>query len=61
MATFFVLYDEFSRTFIRAGKGIGRTYSLSAAKHFTSEWSAKNFANKSQELECLTIKKVIRQ
>lgn len=61
MATFFVLYDEFSRTFVRAGRGNFRTYSLNSAKHFTSEWSANNFRAKSDEMECLTVKKIVRE
>lgn len=61
MATFYVLYDEFSRTFVRAGKGDFRTYSLNNAKHFTSEWSANNFRTRSNEMECLTVKKIVRQ
>lgn len=60
MATFFVLYDEFSRTFVRAGRGDFRTYSLNAAKHFTSEWSANNFRAKSDEMQSLTVKKIVR-
>lgn len=60
MATFFVLYDEFARTFVRAGKGNFRTYSINNAKHFTSEWSALKFKLRSDELECLTIKKIVR-
>lgn len=60
MATFYVLYDEFSRTFVRAGRGNGRTFNLNAAKHFTSEWSADNYRKKSDELECLTVKKIAR-
>lgn len=61
MATFFVLYDEFTRTFVRSGKGNFRTYSLNSAKHFTSEWSANNFRAKSDEFETLTVKKIVRE
>lgn len=61
MATFFVLYDEFSRSFVRSGKGNFRTYSLNNAKHFTSEWSANNFRSNSDDMECLTVKKIVRQ
>ena len=60
MATFFVLYDEFSRTFVRAGRGDFRTYSLNSAKHFTSEWSANNYHAKSDEMQSLTVKKIVR-
>lgn len=43
MVTFFVLFDPFTRTFVRAGRRGGYTSNLSAAKHFTSKWSAYNF------------------
>jgi len=61
MATFFVLYDEFTRTFVRSGKGDFRTYSLNAAKHFTSEWSANKFKSSGNDLECMTVKKIVRE
>ena len=60
MITFFVLYDEFSRQFIAAGKGCCWTFSINAAKHFTSEWSANNFKTNNHNLECLTVKKIQR-
>ena len=61
MTTFYVLYDGFTRSFVRAGREGGFTYSLNAAKHFTSIWSAANFAKKSRFLECLTVKKIVLQ
>lgn len=61
MATFYVLYDEFDRTFVRAGRGDFRTYSLNAAKHFTSEWSANRFKSSGNNLECMTVKKIVRE
>lgn len=60
MITYFVLYDEFSRTFVSAGRGYNRTYSLNHAKHFTSEWSANNFKKNCTEFECMTVKKIQR-
>lgn len=60
MTTFYVLYDEFTRTFVRAGKSNLRTYSLNAAKHFSSVWSANRFKYRCDDLECLTVKKVQR-
>lgn len=61
MATFYVLYDSFSRMFVRAGYFGGWTYSLNSAKHFTSEWSAKKFIENEGDLCALTIKKIVRQ
>lgn len=43
MITNFVIFDPFSRSFIRQGRGLFWTNSLNNAKHFTSEWSAHNF------------------
>lgn len=61
MITFYVLYDAFSRQFVASGKGCRMTYNLNAAKHFTSEWSANNFRSSNNNLECLTVKKIVRQ
>lgn len=64
MATFYVLYDEFTRSFVRAGKRGGYAYSLNAAKHFTSIWSARRFRDASTRVEFLhmfTIKKIVLQ
>lgn len=64
MTTFYVLYDEFTRSFIRAGRNGGYAYSLNAAKHFTSEWSARNFRDHESRVESIhmyTIKKIVLQ
>lgn len=61
MATFYVLYDGFSRMFVRAGKRDGWTYSLNNAKHFTSVWSANNYLHKFDELCTLEVKKISRE
>lgn len=64
MTTFFVLYDEFTRSFVRAGREGGYAYSLNAAKHFTSEWSARQFRDHERRVEALhmyAIKKIVRQ
>lgn len=61
MATFFVLYDPSTRSFVRSGTGNFRTYSLNYAKHFTSEWSANNCRAKYDEMECLIVKKICIQ
>ena len=60
MITYYVLYDEFARQFVAAGRGNLRTYSLNNAKHFTSEWSANNYKKNNDSLECLTVKKIQR-
>lgn len=64
MKTFYVLYDAFTRSFVRAGRAGGYTTSLNAAKHFTSEWSAKNFRDDVRRVEFLhmfIIKKICHQ
>lgn len=64
MTTFYVLYDEFTRSFVSAGRKGGYTYSLSAAKHFTSEWSARRFRDHERRVEDLhmyAIKKIVLQ
>ena len=63
MATFYVLYDEFTRTYIRAGRKFGITNSPNAAKHFTSIWSVKMFICHHQS-ECFSsfmIKRIVLQ
>lgn len=63
MATFYVLYDEFTRSFIRAGRKFGITDSLNAAKHFTSIWSVKMFIchNPNECFSSFMIKKIVLQ
>lgn len=61
MTTFYVLYDEFNRSFVRAGRETCLTHSLNAAKHFTSIWSAHNCRKKFRELGCFKVKKVVVQ
>lgn len=63
MVTFYVLYDAFTRMFVRAGSrglgGYGWTFNLSEAKHFTSEWSANRYIS-CKELSSLVVKKIER-
>ena len=59
MITFYVLYDPSDNTFVRAGRYCMRTFSLSAAKHFTSEWSAKKFCE-NNDCDHMIIKKIQR-
>lgn len=62
MYTFYVIYDVFTMSFVRAGRGLFWTNSLNNAKHFTSRWSAEKFIknNGSDEVnECL-IKEITR-
>lgn len=61
MTTFYVLYDEFTRSFVRAGKNGGFSYSLNAAKHFTSVWSASRFRMNNCILAKFVIKKIVLQ
>lgn len=62
MLTYYVLFDEFSRSFVRSGRGNDAlTSSLNYAKHFTSIWSASNFAKRYPYLECFTIKRIVLQ
>ena len=62
MLTYYVLYDEFSRSFVRAGRASNAlTNSLNYAKHFTSIWSASNFAKKCPLLRCFTVKRIVLQ
>lgn len=62
MVTYFVIYDPFSRMFVRSGKYLGWSNTLNTAKHFTSKWSADNFMRKSftDEISSLIIKKIQR-
>lgn len=61
MKTFYVLYDAFTRSFVRAGRNGGYTTSLNAAKHFTSEWSAEHFRVNNCLLSNMIIKKICHQ
>ena len=61
MTTFFVLFDEFTRSFVRAGKNGGLSCSLNAAKHFTSIWSANNYRSRCHDLGCFTVKRIVLQ
>lgn len=58
MVTFFVIYDPFSRTFVRQGRAGFYTYSMNAAKHFTSEWSARKYIEREDVPSCYTVKKI---
>lgn len=60
MTTFYILYDPTEGTFIRAGRYCMRTFSLNAAKHFTSEWSAKQFCDRNDCGDHMIIKKIQR-
>lgn len=61
MITHYVIYDSANRVFVRAGKGVGFCYSLNTAKHFSSEWSAKQFLSNIAYPEIYTIKKIVHQ
>lgn len=59
MATYFLIYDPRTRLFVAAGNKFRLTYSMSAAKHLTSEWSAKKVLDKWRcELEGYEIRKI---
>lgn len=64
MVTYFVIYDSFTKSFVRQGRNGFRmwTTSLSFAKHFTSEWSAKKFISNcsTDELGTCIVKKIQR-
>lgn len=62
MVTYYVIYDTFSRSFVRAGKSFGWTTSLNKAKHFTSEWSAHNYIERCEtaELRICIVKRIER-
>lgn len=60
MVTYYVLYEPLSGTFVRSGRYDFRTYSLNQAKHFTSEWNAKNHAARIADGDLLIVKKIQR-
>ena len=60
MVTYYVLYDTFLRTFVRAGRVGGECYNLSQAKHFTSKWSAENYRENHEEFIRFDVKKIVR-
>ena len=66
MTTFYVLFDEFSRSYVRVFRLGGRRRTalvdtLNHASHFTSVWSASNTAKKCPLLGCLTVKRIVLQ
>lgn len=62
MKTFYVLYNAFSRSFVRAGREGGYTTSLNYAKHFTSMWSAETFMKRNElQSDFYFIKKICHQ
>lgn len=66
MLTYYVLFDEFTGLYVRAGRLLGRRHfsfveSLNYASHFTSIWSASNTAKKCPLMGCLTVKRIIVQ
>lgn len=63
MITHFIIKEKIGNAMVRAGKYGERflTYNLSAAKHFSSEWSAQNFLNKMQDPEIYKIVKIVHQ
>ena len=64
MVTYYVIYDKFTGSFVRQGRsGFSMwTTSLSFAKHFTSEWSAKKYISNcsTDELGSCIVKKIQR-
>ena len=64
MVTYYVIYDKFTRSFVRQGRSNFRmwTTSLSFAKHFTSKWSAYNYINdcRNEDLSACVIKEIQR-
>ena len=48
MITFYVLYDPTDRLFIAQGRGVCYTYTPNYAKHFTSVFMAKRFAERNE-------------
>lgn len=64
MVTYYVIYDQFTGSFVRKGQCGFRnwTKSLSFAKHFTSEWSAKMYMRNcgADELDSFIVKKIQR-
>lgn len=64
MVTYYVIYDTFARVFVRQGRNglLLWTADLSAAKHFTSQWSADNYLRKGrgEDLCNCIVKKIQR-
>lgn len=60
MVTHFVLFDSFSRMFVRRGHGGGWTNSLNLAKHFTSKWSAEQYLSKmnADDVAAIIVKRI---
>lgn len=59
MATYYLIYDPRTRLFVASGNKFRLTYSMSAAKHLTSEWSARKVLDKwADELEGCVIRKI---
>lgn len=61
MYTLFVIFSPACRMFVRQGKGCRFTYNVNAAKHFSTEWSAKNFLGKMDDPETYKIIKIMHQ
>lgn len=62
MVTYFVLYDPFSRLFVKQGSRAGWCSSINCAKHFTSQWNAEAHLRRlnGDELGGFVIKKIVR-
>lgn len=60
MVTYFVIYNAGTKEFAKAGRFPAITYSLNSAKHFTSEWSAKNYLAEHDLFVGSTIKRIER-
>ena len=60
MTTYFVLFDPIWHQFAKAGRSKGFCSSISFAKHFTSEWSAKAYQSKNDEFASFIVKKIQR-
>ena len=60
MVTYYVIFRQSDRLFIRAGKGVCLTYSINNAKHFTSKWNADNFLKNVPDGETFTIQRIER-
>lgn len=60
MVTYFVIYNAGTKEFAKAGRYPAISYSLSSAKHFTSEWSAKNYLAAHDLFVGSTIKRIER-
>ena len=60
MITHFVLFDTFSRMFVRGGHGGGWTNSISAAKHFSSKWRAERYLYKmnTDDISAIIVKRI---